>query len=229
MRPRYPSFMLLALPLLVAAALMTSGCTPQPARWSAAESPKTNKIDFVTNAHKVAFARGAATASTAQAKSLSDFIHDVGLTYGDQVTVDAGPHAGSSAGDRLAARRLAAVTAMLRKMNVRTTVATRPTVDGAMTRDGVIVTVGRYVVTPPACPDRSKIDTDDFANTEASNYGCATATNLGLMVANPADLLHGEPAGAADGTFAARGVEEYRNGTLLKPLQSQLGSAGGGN
>jgi pilus assembly protein CpaD len=229
MRSQYPGFMMLALPLLVAAALVTNGCTPQSARWSEAESPKSNKVDFVTNAHKVEFVRGAATASTAQTKSLSDFIHDAGLSYGDRVTIDGGPSRGNAAADRLAARRVAAVTAMLRHMNVRATVAARPTIDGALTRDGVIVTVGHYVVTPPACPDRSKVDTNDFANTEASNYGCATITNLGLMVANPADLLHGEPAGAADGTFAARGVEEYRSGALMKPLQSQLGSAGGGN
>ncbi len=229
MHSQHPGFVTLALPLLVAAALMTSGCTPQSARWSEAESPKANKIDFVTTSHEVHFARGAAATSKAEVKSLSDFLHNAPLSYGSQVTLDAGPSTGNVKAAQLAARRLAAVTAVLRQMQVHATVASRPTVDGALSHDGVIVTVGRYVVTPPACPDRQKIDTDDFANTEASNYGCASATNLGLMVANPADLLHGEPAGAADGTFAARGVEQYRSGALMKPLESQLGSAGGGN
>ena len=214
-----------AAPLLVAAALMATGCTPQPARWSAAESPKANKVDFVTTMHEVHFAPGMATASNAQVKALSGFLKTAGLRYGDQVTIDAGPSTGH-ASRALAARRLRTVTGMLRKLHVRAHVAPRPTVDGALGRNGVIVTVGRYVVTSPACPDRSKVDNDDFANTDASNFGCATETNLGLMVANPADLVRGEPPGAADGTLMARGVEEYRKGTLMKTLPSGLSGGG---
>lgn len=215
-----------AAPLLIAAALMTTGCTPEVARWSTAESPKANKVDFVTTMHKVRFAPGMANASRAQIKALSAFLKTAGLGYGDQVTIDAGPKDGNAKVAALAERRLRTVTAMLRQLHVRAHVAPRPTIDGALTHDGVIVTIGRYVVTSPACPDRSKVDTDDYANTEASNYGCATATNLGLMVANPADLVRGEPAGSADGTLMARGVEEYRAGTLMKALPSGL--TGGG-
>ena len=57
----------------------------------------------------------------------------------------------------------------------------------------------RYVVTLPPCPDWSKpaAGAGDFTNTASSNFGCADAVNLGLMVATPADLV-GSPSGRSD-------------------------------
>lgn len=55
--------------------------------------------------------------------------------------------------------------------------AHQPVVDGRMA----------YV---PGCPDWSH-DVGGDRETQSSNYGCATSTNLALMVADPADLLHG--------------------------------------
>lgn len=230
MRSDPRGFTLLTIPLLLAATILAAGCTPESARWTPAEAPKENKVDFVTMAHQVHFAPGATTVASSEAKALSDFLRSVALGYGDQVTIDAGPRRGNIAADALAAKRLDAVTVALRKQRVRAQPASRPTVDGALSGDSVVVTVGRYVVTGPNCPDRSKPESDDFTNTTQSNYGCATATNLGLMVANPGDLVHGTQAGPADADFTARGVQNYRSGTLSKSIKSELsGSSGGGN
>jgi pilus assembly protein CpaD len=216
-----------AASLLLFLALM--GCTPESARWTPAEAPKENKVDFVVIQHQVHFLPGSATMATDETKSLSAFIDDIALSYGDQVTVDAGSRAGTVAGDSLAAKRLESVRTALRRLQVRAQPATRPTVDGALARDAVVVAIGRYVVTGPKCPDRSKPEPDDFTNTVESNYGCATATNLGLMVANPGDLVHGTVAGPADADFAARGVQLYRSGGISKTLAPAMSSGGGGN
>ena len=47
----------------------------------------------------------------------------------------------------------------------------------------------------------------DFTNTLTSNCGCATATNLGLMVASPADLVSGRTLAPADGQPAVAAVQ----------------------
>lgn len=216
-------------PALIATLMLASGCTPQAARWSPAEAPKTNTVHFVTMRHEVRFVPGAAIVREGQARRLARFLADVGIKYGDQVTIDAGPFGASAARNAVMKERLDFVAGMLRRLHVIAKPALRPTVAGALAADGVIVTVGRYVVTTPRCPDRSKPEADDFTNTPPSNFGCATVTDLGLMVANPADLVRGEPAGGADGDFLARGVELYQSGAIGKSLESGLsqGSDGG--
>src|SRR5690606_18834183 len=91
----------------------------------------------------------------------------------------------------------------------------QPTGPGA---SGARVTVGRYVVKPPACPDWSKPATGDPANQVTSNFGCATETNLGLMVADPGVLLRGvDQMAPADGEAVAVGIKNYREGKIEKP------------
>jgi len=232
MRPDPRFYLIYAAPLLLAAMMMVSGCVsnvPDTARWTPSEAPKENKVDFVTMTHEVHFAPGATTVAPGEDRSLSAFLDQIELTYGDQVTLDAGPHGNNAPADDLAAKRVASVTAMLRQMRVHAQPAARPTVNGALDRDAIVVTVGRYVVTLPNCPDRSKPEADDYANVPPSNYSCATVTNLGLMVANPGDLVHGSPAGPADATYMARGVQRYRNGDISKSLEPELSKAGGGS
>ena len=226
MRSEPRDFMMMAMPLLFAAALLISGCTPESARWTPAEAPKENQVTFTTMTHPVHFAANAAEPTGGEAKALSDFIGTVQIGYGDQVTVDAGPAGKDAAANALAVKRMEAVIAMLRKERIRAQSASRPSVDAALTHDAVVVTVGRYVVTGPNCPDRSKPEADDLTNTVQSNYGCATATNLGLMIANPRDLLSGSPAGPADGDYATRGVQDYRNGLISKSLKPELTTGG---
>lgn len=225
---RDPQEMLLFLgPLLLAVLMLVVGCTPESARWTPIEAPKDNKVEFITLAHQVHFAPDAATATAAEGKALSDFLNGISLGYGDQVTIDPGTRSGSATVDGLAAKRLDTLTAMLRKQHVRAQPATRLSVDGALNQNVLVVTVGRYIVTGPNCPDRRKPESDDFSNTTQSNYGCATATNLGLMVANPGDLVRGVPAGPADAEFSTRGVQNYRSGAISKSIKSEMGSGGG--
>jgi pilus assembly protein CpaD len=213
---------------LLGVLLMAAACTPESGRWTPTESPKANKVDFVTMAHEVHFAPGATAQTPAETKALSEFLNSIAFGYGDEVTIDVGPRGGNAVAEALAAKRLEAVTATLRRLRAHAQLASRPTVDGALSRNAVIVTVGRYVVTAPNCPDRTKPESDDFTNTTQSNFGCATATNLGLMVANPGDLVHGTVPGPADGEFATRGVQLYRSGGIPKTLAPAMGSTSGG-
>ena len=71
--------------------------------------------------------------------------------------------------------------------------------------------IERAVATAPACPDWSKPPID-YSGQVASNFGCANATNLANMVADPADLLRGNPNARAEGGRAADAVQGYRDG-----------------
>ena len=100
----------------------------------------------------------------------------------------------------LAQQRAAAISGELLRYGVVTTTLALDTVPA----NHAIVSIGRYAVTLPTCPNWSQSPAADFTNDYSSYYGCATATNLGLMVASPADLVSGRPFSAPDAQPAAR-------------------------
>jgi len=63
----------------------------------------------------------------------------------------------------------------------------------------------------PTCPNWSQSLSYEFTNAFSSNYGCANTTNLGLMVASPADLVSGRTLAPADGQPAVAAVTRYLN------------------
>ena len=88
---------------------------------------------------------------------------------------------------------------------------------GAAADDGpnaLRLVVGRYVVIPPSCPNWSKPSGGDSNNRTGSNFGCATATNLGAMVADPGDLVIGKTLGPGDATVSAGAVQRYREDSI---------------
>jgi glycosyltransferase involved in cell wall biosynthesis len=67
--------------------------------------------------------------------------------------------------------------------------------------------------------DWSRQSGTDFANLPHSNFGCATQTNLGLMVAEPRDLVRGRPLAPADGVREAEAIARYRAGDTTELKQ----------
>ncbi len=68
----------------------------------------------------------------------------------------------------------------------------------------------RYVSGLPGCPDWSKNILDNSANTNHSNFGCATQANLGLMIVDPADLVRKRKSTPVDATTADNAVRAVR-------------------
>lgn len=222
---------LLALPVIVGAALATAGChedlagNPDLARWSPAEAPHENTVNFVTLNHVVHFAPSSGVLSPGETVALRQFFTEIQLSYGDQVTIETPPQFGAAYGDKLASQRGTVISGFVHKFNVGVEANLRQSQRMVGHRDEASIVVGRYVVSTPACPDWTKPEGDDYTNTPTSNYGCATQTNLGLMVANPGDLVHGTATSTADGEYSARAIEQYRKGNLNKSLAPELSGA----
>jgi len=89
--------------------------------------------------------------------------------------------------------------------------------------DVVAVDVRRYVVHLPACPDWSSDPAKNYENAPHSNFGCATAVNLGMMVAEPGDLVRGRAYEPMDGERAAMAIERYRKGTTTSLTPENVG------
>lgn len=184
--------------------------------------------------HTVAFAPGAAALDFDQRAALLDFIAQLPASgspaWPDQVFVVAGPAAPS-----LTERRIAAVGSVLRA-NGRAWQPGSLGGDGAAppADDTLDVIAELTVVALPACPDWSQWPQDSFSNRPMSNFGCATAINLGLQLADPRDLSRGRTPGPSDGTVMSRSIERYRDGKTKDIIRDSASSevfpsSGGGS
>lgn len=200
-------------------ALIAAGCSADTTVWSPAASPKANQVELVHLTHDVSFAPGAADLAGPGLAELEAFLvrHDVG--YGDRVYVIGGRS------NSVAGRRSDDLARKLARRGLSPSVLTDAEWAGRpASPNAVRVLVHRFVVRAPQCPDFRKPASADYGNTESSNFGCATAVNLGLMVADPRDLIEGQEGGPGDGERAAAAIRRYREGKETPLDKSGTGS-----
>jgi pilus assembly protein CpaD len=96
--------------------------------------------------------------------------------------------------------------------------------DGLPFGYGVAAVIDVTVVRLPPCPDWSGWPNDTFSNSVTRNFGCATAVNFGLQIANPEDLGRGREPGLADGAVMSRSIERYRAGKTKELIREAASS-----
>ncbi len=193
----------------VASLAALSACAmPGAQQWKpeSANAQKVNKVEFSRLSHTVRFTSGSPTLTSAETSRLMGFLDDSDIVYGDHL------YLGAPGDDALTQKREAALRRILAKRGVLMTVAPAAAHAGG---DEMTVQLERYVVTPPSCPNWSKPTGGDPDNTTFSNFGCATETNLGMMVAQPRDLVVGRQPGPPDADPALQAIQNYRAG---KPI-----------
>lgn len=196
--------------------------------WLQASSPKELQVDQAQYRHTVYFDTDRDEIRASERDRLFAFLNAVQPTSSDSVRVEG--HADERANDLynldLAARRNESVSRFLSQHGISAAnlhasafgehapaaAGNGPEVWKQNRR--VDIVLERYLVTPPACPDWSRRSGIDYANLPHANFGCATQTNLGLMIANPRDLVRGRKVGPADGVQQAEGIVRYREGRL---------------
>jgi pilus assembly protein CpaD len=230
-------------PLLCVAlmALGLSGCASSlgPQRnlgWIEASSPKRLEVDRADYRHSVYFETDRDELTAGQRDRLLTFLHTVQPGGRDSLRLEG--HADERATEpynlELAARRAATVKAFLKEagygdLTVTTTAYGEAVPAASSTGPAawqlnrrVEVVMERYLVTLPGCPDWSRESGTDFDNLPMSNFGCATESNLGLMIAEPKDLVRGRPIGPADGVQQAEGIVRYRTGRVVELQEEKV-------
>lgn len=206
------------IPLLGLLAL--AGCHPPAVGYTAAEWPSDLVLDNAAHSFFLQFLPGSSRLGPADAARLRGLVASGQIAPSDRVMVaTAGP-------PRLADTRFAAVSHELMRYGiapVRVSLASVP-------RGGAVIESGRYLVTLPECPNWSKPPSRDYANSADSNFGCATAVNLGEMIASPADLARGRPLGPASALTEVSALGRYYSDKVyLAPSISLITSIGNAN
>ena len=94
----------------------------------------------------------------------------------------------------------------------------------AVSARDVHLLLGRPMVRLPACPDWSRLSGSNPGNLRDGNHGCATVTNLGLMAADPSDLVQGRRLAPGDGHVLSTAVWRYRTDQVKNPEKPAQGA-----
>jgi outer membrane protein OmpA-like peptidoglycan-associated protein len=230
---------------LTAIGIALAACATPPAPgtnpylgWMEASSPKNLEVERARYRHTIHFATDSAELTAMEQERLLTFLQTVVPTARDTVIVEG--HADERATDlynlELASRRITSVSGFLDEHGLAGiplhTAAFGERVPanaggdpGAWQQNRrVELVLERHVVELPPCPDWSRESGLDFENLPGSNFGCATQTNLGLMIDNPSDLARGRKLAPGDGIHAAEGVVRYRTGEIIELQEEELGN-----
>ncbi|WP_119420722.1 CpaD family pilus assembly lipoprotein [Desertibaculum subflavum] len=186
--------------------LSLGACAREEAAWTAVEAPNRLQVDWRSEAFVASFPAGAAELAPDERAKLARFLV-AGLRTGDErITLSPPPDADRALTDRRVnhLRQIVAGAAPRRPITVA------PIADGRLAAGSAMVVIGRYIVSTPSCPNWRKPSGTDSANQPSSNIGCANETNLGLMVADPADLVVGRELDNAEAEAMNHGIRRYR-------------------
>ncbi len=157
--------------------------------------------------HDLTFRNGSAQFQPGAPDALVEFLASNGIEPGEQIAVAVEP----AVTPQLTEQRRAAVNGLLSGLGLV------PTGSGARAGaigqgDSALLVVHQIYLTEPAgCAGTSAVGRIAQDNEVAiSRFGCATAYNLGQMIADPRDLIAGREMGPSDGERAAFLLRSYK-------------------
>src|SRR5258708_6183389 len=157
------------------------GLAASATEYSTSEAAAQRRVDGDESRRELAFATGSAYLTPGELRKLDGWVLSGSIRPADRVAIAAAGPPG------LAEQRAAAISREL----LRYGIITQTLALDAVPANHAIVSVGRYALTLPTCPNWSQSLSADFTNAFTSNYGCANTTNLGLMVSSPGGLVSG--------------------------------------
>jgi pilus assembly protein CpaD len=181
----------------LAPALLLGGCSGTLNRGlESVHQPVVSRSDYVFDVASTG--NGLAPGEN---ERLSGWMAALRIGYGDRIAVD-DPTGGSGAREDVALQ--AARYGLLLAEEA-------PATAGQIAPGTIRVVVSRMKATVPGCPDYTHMAQPEFNSNTSSNFGCATNASLAAMVANPADLVRGQP-GTEGGNAATsyKAIDAYR-------------------
>ena len=227
----------------LAAVALLAGCTNTDpglidyAEWKQMEPPPRLQVKDAPVEHAINFAPGETQLSETESGAIDAFLASENVGPGKNVTLEA-PSTGTADTDRVA-HRLATVRSLLEQQGVTVTMAP-PAAPGTMPSDQIRLIASRATVSNPDCPGYNEpVSSYDRFGRPNMNLGCSNEIDLGLMVADPSDLVRGRTLAPADADRSALAVQRYRtradekgsgNGnSTLSVVPIMMGGGGGGS
>ncbi|WP_299622779.1 CpaD family pilus assembly lipoprotein [Pelagibius sp.] len=222
----------------LALALLAAGCEGDPnrpkeaqavadvinhvfyhAKWQQIPATPENQAEAIVFQQSVLFRDGSAILDRRAEDAIDALIMEAAPDPGTTVLLSAGSGAANRY-DRLALQRLESVRMALADRGYETVLGQQPQEVPAAPPGGneVRLTLAKYMPILPDCSQPQPLEPHPPAFDPA--FGCSNAHNLGVMVANPADLVQGRTLEPGDGEAQSLSIQRYRVGKIT-PLDTE--------
>lgn len=200
--------------------LALAGCSGS-AQLSNGDMQQRNEVEMVRIPFMMSFDDGAASLSAPAIEKLDMFLMKTNVSYGDELSMDF-PLQRDGGLSEQNQKRMTYLAGLLKKRGLHLSADVTP-FGMSPGENQARFLISRYVVTPPQCGDWSQPSTDNYGNASTKNLGCATQAQLGLMVANPRDLITGVSNPVPNAEKAAKAVSAYQKKTSKASIGAPTG------
>lgn len=192
---------------------LTAGCASHMANFSGVEQQNRNEVEMVRIPYNIKFNNNVVALDEAELGKLNHFLKSANIAYGDEFSMDF-PLDRNGDLSEIDKKRMSYIAGLLKKNGLYLSADITPYGMEPVNNTGRLL-ISKYVVTPPECGDWTQKSYPNYENAPLNNLGCASQANLGMMIANPRDLVIGAKGGSPNAERTARAVERYQNGTTV--------------
>ncbi|MEZ8227690.1 CpaD family pilus assembly lipoprotein [Vibrio splendidus] len=197
------------LSLLLPALFALAGCAPTP-------TTQQPSVDVVSVTNKLTLTLSGKTLSAQEKADISDFIARRGTLSNLMVKIENTTQKGESQSEKV---RLRLIESGLYPSQISVSDT------AAQGKGDITIFVESYHAKVTACDAGKTPRTTLNAYRTQRNFGCANANALAQMVANPKDLIVGQPIDSAQGQKAVSSIDNY----FAPPAQNQQTNSGSSN
>ncbi|MFA0546243.1 CpaD family pilus assembly lipoprotein [Vibrio splendidus] len=197
------------LSLLLPALFALAGCAPTP-------TTQQPSVDVVSVTNKLTLTLSGKTLSAQEKADISDFIARRGTRSNLMVKIENTTQKGESQSEKV---RLHLIESGLYPSQISVSDT------AAQGKGDITIFVESYRAKVTACDAGKTPRTTLNAYRTQRNFGCANANALAQMVANPKDLIVGQPIDSAQGQKAVSSIDNY----FAPPAQNQQTNSGSSN
>jgi len=178
------------------------------ANFADGDNQKRNEVKMIKIPFMITFDAGSSSLSGKSIARLDAFMMRSNVSYGDELSMDF-PLNRDGELSEMGEKRMAFMSGHLKDRGLHLSSEVTPYGMNPGAEQARFL-ISRYVVTPPVCGAWSQPSTGNFGNASLSELGCTNQANLGLMVANPRDLIIGTTTGFPDTESSAKAVKTFR-------------------
>ena len=197
------------LSLLLPALIALAGCAPTP-------TTQQPSVDVVSVTNKLTLTLSGKTLSDQEKDDISDFIARRGTLSNLMVKIENTTQKGEGQSEKV---RLRLIESGLYPSQISVSDT------AAQGKGDITILAESYRAKVTACDAGKTPRTTLNAYRTQRNFGCANANALAQMVANPKDLIVGQPIDSAQGQKAVSSIDNY----FAPPAQNQQTNSGSSN